>query len=339
MLIPLIIGGGLLVAALVAGANKRSQESAAAEPMSPALPITPGGFSVPGTAAAAVKVLPSDIQALVATAIGSANPQVMRDTANAIRAKYPEQASQLDNLAGTLTGLATAAPSTPPPAPKPQTDVVGPGGTQPKPASASPGIAQVTTPAKSGATSLTALLSDPALANKLAAAASQADAITALRDAAQAAGYTLSVEDISTVINAWVKAHPQQPTQPSAAPQLPSAPQAPGAPLAQQLNLALKYAKKGQKTEPIALVRQFQVAEGLASSVTAADGRYGTAIADRLVNKYDLVPTQPPMYWGLKNNYASIAPDKAKYVGWLQAKAAAEPQRRDEWLSASKQVK
>lgn len=338
--LPLLIGGGALLTAIVAGAARRrdlttSGDAAAVGPAGDIPNATPTSPTKPANTVT-VPPLPADIAGLLAAAIAGGNPATMQATADRLRAQYPEQAHQLDALIAQIkAGTATSTPST---APKPPYAT----GSIEEPTYKTPGIAQGTTPASAVATAATAITTAAtaaATAQTIDQAIKQAppmvqQAIDAARNLARTAGLELSVADIYNILHGGTYSLPGKPGA-SVPSQTTTEP--PGKALAGQLNLSLRVAKKGAKTEPIAQVKAFQLSEGI--PIAAADGKYGSVVALLMAKKYGIVPAQPPMYWGKKNDYASVAQDKSSYKAALLQLAANEPQRRDEWTNAANQVK
>lgn len=323
-ILPLIVGGGLLLTAIVAGASKRrdeqiSSDASAAGPAgnipgaTPTSPDKPTGTQPP---------LPADIAGLIATVIAGGNPVTMQAAADRLRAQYPEQARQLDALVTQINAARTAAPANTTGETTYQTPGIAQQTTAPKPTTTAP--VQTTTPAPVQSVEDAIRKAPPAVQQ----------AIDAARALARQAGLELSVADIYNILQGGTYSLPNRPGA-SVPSQTTTEP--PGKALAGQLNLSLRVAKKGTATEPIAQVKAFQLSEGFPAA--AADGKYGSVVALLLAKKYGIVPAQAPMYWGKKNDYASVAKDKSSYKAALLELAAKEPQRRDEWTNAANQVK
>jgi hypothetical protein len=278
----------------------------------PTIPAPPAGST------ALSPPLPADIAGLLNAAVGSGDVRIMQAAADKLRAQYPSQAAQLDALVKEVQDRIAQAKGAPAP-------------TQLPAATQTPGIAYkapaATPPFIPAVPVVPAGLPTPQQILTGAGAGNFQPAIDAARTLARANGIELTVADIANILNGGTYHLPGggTPAQP-----LPQVTQLPGKALASQLALALKFAKKGQSSEPVQLVKDFQAAEGL-----GVDGHYDSNVAITLAKKYDIVPPQPPMYWGKKNNYASIAPDKTNYRATLNALAASEPQRKDEWLKAA----
>lgn len=100
--------------------------------------------------------------------------------------------------------------------------------------------------------------------------------------------------------------------------------------LAQRLALSMKTAIKGKEDK--VLVKQFQIAERLPRT----DGSYGSESALALADRYGIVPPKP-LYWGKAGGtYQTLVNDKNQYKAHLLNLANSDPQRADEWVSASK---
>jgi len=93
--------------------------------------------------------------------------------------------------------------------------------------------------------------------------------------------------------------------------------------------LMLQSSKKG--TEDEGTVMAYQQQENLRKQ----DGKYGSETGLSFANTYDIVPPKP-FYWGTKaGGYSSYVADKKQYKAALLRKAAADPQRSEEWTRAA----
>lgn len=328
-----------------------------ATPASKAPPFIPSEALPPGAA------LPVDVTQLVKDVVASGNVDLIKAAAAKIRDLYPQQAAQLDALAAQILVAQASAGKTP------AGGTSEPGGIAGQ--KLGPGGVQKMTQAEALTLSGSAMASkDPKtmrdaaaklrasgyvdLANTLDGIANDIGpsgvpgatvpavpnmqaAIDLARAAARAVGDDLTVQDIDDILHGKIPQFPRPGMKLPTLPQVVNPPliptDQPGKPLAQQLALGLKFAKKGTSSEPIAIVRQFQAQEFLPQ-----DGHYGSTVAIVLADKYGIVPPQAPMYWGKKNDFASIAPDKANYRAAMMKHAQAEPQRRDEWTNAANQT-
>jgi hypothetical protein len=109
----------------------------------------------------------------------------------------------------------------------------------------------------------------------------------------------------------------------------PSASAANRAAFAGRTALMLQSSKKG--TEDEGTVMAYQQQENLRKQ----DGKYGSETGLSFANTYDIVPPKP-FYWGTKaGGYSSYVADKKQYKAALLRKAAADPQRSEEWTRAA----
>jgi hypothetical protein len=101
--------------------------------------------------------------------------------------------------------------------------------------------------------------------------------------------------------------------------------------LTAQLNLA-DPVHNGINASPKDLVVKFQAQEKAAGKYTGAlDGLYGAGTALGVAS-YNVVP-YPPFIWS--KNKQTTAKNKAAFKKAMQAKAAADPTRADEWLQVA----
>jgi hypothetical protein len=331
ILVP-VLGLLALVSAVAAGASKKKPDDYVGPGGTNPLPDAPS--PAPTFPPSPVpNIDPSKVAELVKSAIGSGQVATMQQAASVLRqAGYPEQAAQLEALAAQIA--AKAIPSIPSPLP-------GVPPIPPVPAiPAAPKVPSVPVPAVTPGIAQN-LPGGPPVAPVTPAGNPMQSVIDAARAAAHAVGDELTVQDIDDILHGKIPSFPRVKVSPSPLPTIPVTPipglmvdQA-GKDRAGKLALALKFAKKSTASEPKTLVKDFQTAEHL----SPADGMYGSAVAIILADKYGIVPPQAPFYWGKKNDYNSIAPDKANYRAVLLKHAAAEPQRADEWNNAAKQVK
>ena len=286
--------------------------------------------------------LPADVNGMVVAAIKTGNPAVCKSTAGAMRTKYPDAASNLENVGAIMTWLQSGAIGTPPVSVTPVTTTLATSTSAPAPipvatTGATPDAAMIERIAKVLAsgdiTAMKTLAAELELRGMTLQAQQLRKIIATLELAQQQAVATTGSPAQAPVVIAPTTTAPTIPV--AAAPAAVATPtpiqptQDPGANLAARIQLHVGTTKKG--SEDKAFIGTFQTAE----RIIPANGTYGVTTARVLGDKYGFVPPNP-FYWGdtsLKGTaqYNSWKNDISSYKRWLNEKKASDSARASEW--------